>query len=343
MKNKGKQFRAKCLAVTLLVGLLVFAARAQQSETPAKPGGNGSSPLSAAGTAGNPTAVASSDEVVLKVGDSQVTRSELESAVAAQPSGGGQKLSTEGRRHLAEMYVKVILLSQQAVSDHLDTSPELRVRLEMQRARMLAQAEYDKMRIQVQVSPDEVAQYYTTHSSEFDTAQVREFLVRKRQTGAEDAESPGLNAEDAKAKAESIRKALASGESPEKVAEDFAGPGVVLIDPKPRTFRRNEMVPALEKATFEAKDGTIPEAVDTPDAVLVVDVLRRGHLEQKEAATEIEKKIRQHKVDAQIDDLKKKAGVWMDDNYFKNDPVAAPRALTAQPPASDPKATPNRE
>ena len=339
MKNKGKQFGAKCLRATLLASLLAFAARAQQSGTPAKPGGNGSSPLPS-GAAGNPTAVASSDEVVLKVGDTRVTRSELESAVPVRPSGGGQKLSAEGRRQLAEMYVKVILLSQQAVSDHLDTSPELRVRLEMQRDRMLAQAEYDKMRGQIQVSPGEVAQYYTDHSLEFDVVQVREFLIRKRH--AEEAESPGLNAEDAKAKAESIRKALASGDSPEKVAEDFAGPGVVLIDPKPRTFRRNEMVPALEKAAFEAKDGAVPEAVDTPDAVLVVDVLRRGHLEPKEAATEIEKKIRQLKEDAQIDDLKKKAGVWMDDDYFKNDAVATP-ALTAQPPASDPNAAPNRE
>jgi PPIC-type PPIASE domain len=236
----------------------------------------------------------------------------------------------------------MMLLSQQAVNDHLDASPELRFKLEMQRIRMLAQAELDKMRSQIQVSPDEVAQYYTDHPSEFDVVQIREFLIRKRHSETEDPES-GLKAEDAKAKAESIRKALASGDSPEKVAEDLAGPGVVLIDPKPRTFRRNEMVPALEKATFEAKDGTVPEAVDTPDAFLVVDVLRRGHLEQKEAATEIDKKIRQHKVDAQIDDMKKKAGVWMDDDYFKDDAVAAPRALTAQPQTSDPNAAPNRE
>src|SRR5579863_8493388 len=157
MKSKGKQVRAKCLAVILLAGLLAFAAHAQQSGTPPKPAGNGSSPSPAAGTAGNPAPVASSDEVVLKVGVTQVTRSELESIVPARPSGAGPKLSSEGRRHVAETFVRMMLLSQQAVNDHLDASPELRFKLEMQRARMLAQAELDKMRSQIQVSPDEVA------------------------------------------------------------------------------------------------------------------------------------------------------------------------------------------
>ncbi len=339
MKNRGKQFLAKYPAVSLLAILLTFAAHAQQSETSPKPAGNASSPLPAAGTASNPAAAAPSEEVVLKVGATQVTPAEIESLFTERPSGGGQKLNAEGRRHLGELYVRMVLLSQQAVNEHLDTSPALRRQLEMQRLKTLAQAEYDKMRGQIQVSPGEAGQYYTEHSSEFDWIQVREFIVRKRQPSTpENTESSGLSAEDAKARAETIRKALASGDSPEKVAEDFASPEVLLIDRKPRTLRRSEMVPALEKPTFEAKDGGVSEAVDTAGAVLVVYVLKRGHLEQKEAAAEIEKKIRQRKLDAQIDDMKKKAEVWMDPNYFKNDPMATPASM-AHPPASDTKDT----
>jgi len=331
MKSRSKYARVKRLAVALGVSLLALGAGAQQSGTTSKPGGNGSSSLPAASAAGNPPATEPSSKVVLKIGATPVTQSEIESLVSERPSGAGMKLNAEARRHMAEAYVRVLLLSQQAVNDHLDASPPIRLRLEMERIRTLAQAEFDKMRNQIQVSPDEIGKYYTDHALEFDTAQVREFLVRKRRPGGEDAEASGLSAEDAKTTAEAIRKALASGDSPDKIQEDFRAPDVLLIDRKPRTLHRNEMIPALEKATFEAKDGQVPEAVDTPEAVIVVALLKRVRLEQKDAAPEVEKKLRQRKLESQIDDLKKKTEIWMDDDYFKNAQVAAP--APAAPPA----------
>jgi hypothetical protein len=72
--------------------------------------------------------------------------------------------------------------------------------------------------------------------------------------------------------------------------------------------------------------------VDTPEAVIVVALLKHVHLEQKDAAPEIDKKLRQRKLEAQIDDLKKKTEIWMDDEYFKNPQVAAP--APASPPAT---------
>ena len=75
------------------------------------------------------------------------------------------------------------------------------------------------------------------------------------------------------------------------------------------------------------------EPVDTDQALFVVKVLKHQHPELKEVATEIETKLRQQKLDAEIDDLKKRAGVWMDEDYFKGKPVATPPSAT-QPPAS---------
>ncbi|HEY6308737.1 MAG TPA: peptidylprolyl isomerase [Candidatus Angelobacter sp.] len=247
-------------------------------------------------------------------------------------------MSAEARRHIGELYVRMVLLSQQALNEHLDLTPALRSQLELQRAKLLAQAEYEKMRSEVKVSQEEIGQYYTAHQQEFDTIQVRQFVVRKEPAGAEGAE-PGLTAENPKTQAESIRKALAAGADAEKVAADFAATNVMLIDPKPRTLRRSEMIPALEKATFELRDGEVSEPVDTPQAFLVVLVLKHHHLEQKEATTEIEKKLQRQKLDAEFDDLRRKAGVWMDEDYFSGHPAATPGSA-AQPPASAPTAKP---
>lgn len=323
MKNKNQQTRGLRPTVSLLACLVGLAAGAQQ---PARPG---------AEAASNPSSPALSPGVVLKVGETQITKSDIESLVPMQPSGGRHGLSADARGRMAEQIVRMIVLSEQAANDHLDASPDLRFKLEMQRIRTLAQAELDKVRSEIQVTSDEIHQYYADHPVEFDTVQVREFLVRKRPSD-EDAASSGLSAEQAQARAESIRKELASGDSADKIAEGFSGPDVLLIDRKPRTLRRDEMIPALQKAVFEAKDAAVPEAVDTPDAVIVVDVLSRQHNEEKQAAHEIETKIRQLKLDAHIEDMKKKVAVWMDDSYFKDDAGSRPVSTTQQP-ASDAK------
>lgn len=335
---KSKNVWATCLAIIFLTGFWTSAALAQQSGTPPKPLEDGSSPSTSTRAAETPGSAAPSRKVVLKVGTTQVTQSEVESLISELSPRTGQGATAEGRRHIGEAYVRMALLSQQALHDHLDSSPTLRSRLELQRTKILAQAEYEKMRSEVKVSPDEVGQYYTAHQPEFDTIQVREFLIRKEPAGAEGAEAR-LTAENSKIQAESIRKALAARVEPEKVAADFAAHNVTLIDPKPRTLRRGEMVPALEKATWELKDGEVSEPVDTPQAFLVVLVVSHGHHEQKEVTTEIEKKLQQQKLEATFDDLRRKAGAWMDEDYFKGAAVATP-ASAAQPPASAPTPKP---
>jgi hypothetical protein len=234
----------------------------------------------------------------------------------------------------------MLLLSRQALDEHLDSSPALRSQLEYLRDQTLAEAEYQKMASEVRASPEEVSQYFSAHREEFDSVQVREFLIRKRPPGSQDPKQ-GLPAEEAKSKAEAIRKALLAGTDIEKVAEDFATPTntIMLIDPKPRAFRRAQMKPALAKATLQLKEGGVSEPVDTPQAFIVVKVFAHQHPELKEVAAEIETKLRQQKLDAEIDDLRKKARVWMDEDYFQGKPVATP-ASAAQPPASAPTPKP---
>jgi hypothetical protein len=270
--------------------------------------------------------------VVLKVGATQVTESEIDALVSKLGTQAKAIVATQGRKPVGEQYLKMLLLSQRASDEHLDSTPAIRSRLELQRAETLAEAEYQKMSSEVQVSPEEVSQYFTAHQSEFETVQVREFLVRKRPQGTEDPKQ-GLTAADAKAKAESIRGALLSGGDIDKVANDFAGADVVLVDRKPRTLRSAEMQPALAKATFDVKDSGVSQLVDTPQAFVVVRVFGHQRPEQKEVTTEIENKLRNQKLDAEVDGLRAKAGVWIDGEYFSGKPRAA-SGSAAQPTAT---------
>lgn len=331
MKNRCARVCVKYLQIILLAGAIPGTMTGQRSGPSSKSADRDVLAISQPGTAEN---TAKSDPVVLKIGTAQLTQSEMESLFAELPLPSTKgALTPEGRRHLAEMYVRVVLLSQQAATDHMDSSPAMRRRLEMQRAKLLAQAEYDKMRGEVKLDPEEIAKYYADHHLEYETVQVREFLVRKRAKDSENADS-GLSAQDAMAKAELIRTRLAAGETPDKVAEDLGGSDVLLIDPRPRTLKRSEMVPVLERASVEAKDNGVAGPVDTPDAVLVLLVLKHGRIEEQDAATEIGNKLRAQKLDAELNDLKNKAGVWMSDDYFKKD-HAEPAA--SQPAPSDAK------
>jgi parvulin-like peptidyl-prolyl isomerase len=97
------------------------------------------------------------------------------------------------------------------------------------------------------------------------------------------------------------------------------------------------MKAALEKATFDVPDGGVSEIVDTAQALIVVKVLAHHRPEVTEVTAEIKNKLQQQKLDAEIDTMKRKAGVWMDEDYFKQ-PVATSSA--GQPASSEPRYEP---
>lgn len=335
----GKKNRAhSVLAIIVLATFLVPAAAAQKSGTPVRPAKSPAASSVKSQTEATANSAASADKVVMKVGASQVTQSEIDSIISNLSPQAQQTLAAQGRRPLGDEYAKVLLLSQQAENDHLDSSPEIHRRLELQRVQTLAQAEYEKMAGEVKVSPDEIGRYFTAHQPEYETAQVREYVVRKKPAGAKEG-TVGLTPEEATAKADSMRKALAAGTDPKKVAQDFAMPNVVMSDAEPRTIRRGQLLPALDKAAFELKDGQVSDSLDTPQALVFLQVVGHHQADQKEVAPEIENALRQQKLDAELAGLRSKTNVWMDEDYFKGPTAAAP-ASPQQPPTAPPAPKP---
>lgn len=332
-KNKNMSSYLKFTLMVMISALVPIQASAQKSApNPSQIA------VPSKATGASPGSIAASDEspakTVLKVGSTQVTAGDIENLINNLAPQARQALATQGRQALGDEYMKLLLLSHQAEADHLDTALGIRERLDLQRNQILAMAEYQKMAQGVTVSPDEISQYFTAHQSEYETAQVRQFVIRKKADGAP-ANAPGLATADAHAKAEAIRKALAAGSDPKKVAQDFAVPNVVLISPDPQSVQRGKMMPVLDKAAFTLKPGEVSEAVDTPQAVVFLQVVGRKPADPKSAATEIETAIKQQKLDAEVAELKKNGNVWMDEDYFKG-PEGAPSPSAPLSPAIPP-------
>lgn len=326
---KNRKVWAICLAMIVSAGL----AGGQQSATPPKT----IEAKSSSATSAFMPAADSAQKVVLKVGSTQITESEIDAVVSHLGVKAKAIVSVQGLRPVGEDYTKMLLLSQRASDERLDLKPDIRFQLELQRVEALAQAEYDKMASEVQITQEEISQYFTAHRSEFETVQVQEFLVRQRPHGTEDPKQ-GLTPEEARSTAESIRKDLLSGTAVEDVAKTFdTSISVMLVDQRPRTLRRAEMKPILEKATFDLPDGGVSEIVDTAQALIVVKVLAHQRPELNEVTAEIRNKVQQQKLDAEIDAMKKKAAVWMDQEYFK--PLVTSSSAnrpTSSPPQSEP-------
>lgn len=317
------------LKARVLLTVFVTAILAARTYAQAPPGPVTSPGASAAPGKGAPPP----DKVVLKVGNEQVTQAEFEALIGTLNPQMQQSVATQGHRSIGEQYALLFVLSQQALSEHLEVSPEVQRRLALQRLQLLANTEYASLTRRAQPKPEEISQYYSTHAAEFEEVQARKVFIRKKPEGAKEG-TPGLDPPEAKARAEAIRKALASGTDAKKVGEEFKGSRDVVIDAEPRAVRRGQWPAATEKAAFTLKDGELSEPEDTPQSISFIQVVKHRSRELKEVTQQIERKLQQQKMEAALDELKKKAAIWMDEEYFKPPQPAAAGAppATAQPP-----------
>lgn len=255
-----------------------------------------------------------SDKVVLKVGEDSVTQGDMDALIRTLNPQVQQSIATQGRRPIGDEYATMLVLSQRALSDHLDASPSFRRTLAMQRLQLLAQAAYQKLAAENALTPGETNSYFAAHASDFDQVMIRRVVIRKKQES--EKEGLGLTAEEAKVRAAAIRKVLLSGEDVKKVAQQFQIQDVVIISTEPTALRRGSLPPDIEKAAFALKDGQISQDFDYPQSTVFFQVTAHHPAELKDVSAQIENTLRQNKVKSALDELKKNAQIWMDDNYF---------------------------
>lgn len=292
-----------------------------QAPKPAAP-----APSSTASKSTEPPAAAPipADKVVLKVGNRQFTKADIDLLIAGlSPQMQRSIAGPEGKKSLADQYAVLVALAEEAEAKHLDQSPEFIQKLAFQKEQLEAQTAFEALNTQAKVKPEEIQQYFTAHAEDYDEISVRQIIVRKK--AAEPASDPahpaaqtgpGLPPDQAKTRADAIRKELLAGTDIKKVTDDFKAPGDVIIDAEPRPVRHGGMRPDMEKVAFALKDGQVSDPIDLPQALVLFQVVKHSHSDLKDVSPEIEKKLRQDKVEASVNGVKKNANIWMDEEYF---------------------------
>jgi hypothetical protein len=259
----------------------------------------------------------SADRVIMKVGGVQVTREEYESTIGdIEPQRDPDKAEAaeKDRRHFGNDYASVLMLSQQAIANHLDSSPDVRHQLEVARLQILSDAQFAALMSQTKPSSEEIRRYYDAHLPDFDRVRLRRVFIWK--VGAGSKNTRGLPPEDAKARAAAILQASSSGGDPVKLAQAFQDSDLGIFDAQPLTFDRGQLPAVLDKAAFAIKPGQWAEAEDTPDRLILIYLVARDRKPLPEVTSLIEKLVQGENMQVKLDELKKKADIWLDESYF---------------------------
>jgi peptidyl-prolyl cis-trans isomerase C len=290
--------------------------------------------------AAGPAAVAPTADpntVVITIGDHKVTAGQFMELVKALPQQYQEAARGPGRRDFAKNLVELQVLADQAVKDGLDKLPETKMQLEFQRDNMLAQAMFMNLQQTSTVSDADVQAYYDAHKADYEILTARHILIRVK--GAPMPGVPGkpeLTDDEAKAKAEALRKRIVGGEDFAKIAKeesDDVSSGEKGGDLG--EFKKGMMVPPFETAAFALKPGEVSAPVLTPFGYHIIQVQTHTTKTLAEVKPEILAQLKPNAARDAVAAMTSKVKVDLNDSFFGPAPAApAPTAPAAPAPAA---------
>ena len=321
---------------TLIVMAFALAAPAVFAQSTAAPAAPAPAP---------PAATASSaDPVVITAGDITVRKSEFEAALKTLPAEYQTFAQGPGRKQFADDYLRMRLLASEGAKAGLQNDPDVISQLNLMRENLVATAELKKIESGITVSDADIQKAYADGAKDYEQVKARHILIAPKGSPAAQTGKKELTDEEAKAKAEDIRKQLLAGANFDELAKkesDDTGSGARGGDLG--SFGHGQMVPEFETAAFNAKVGEVTPVVKTQFGYHIIKVEAHDSTPLEQVRPTIEKNLKQTKLHAALDAMKENAHATYDEAYFAPPPpppaAPAPSATPVTPPAPKSDAT----
>lgn len=273
------------------------------------------------------------DPIIMAAGDITVRQSEFEKAIKALPAEYQQYALGAGKKNFAEDYLRMRMLAAAGVKAGLDKDPAVLEQLALMRENLIAQAQLERIDKEIAISDEDLKKAYDAKKGEYEQVSARHILIAFKGSPAAQPGKKELTEEEAKAKAEDLRKQLVGGASFEELAKkesDDTGSGA--NGGELGSFARGQMVPEFEKAAFEGKIGEVSPVIRTQYGFHIIRVDAHETTPFEQVRPTLERTERQARVQATLDQMKTAAKPTFNDKYFAPEVPAVPPAAPAPAP-----------
>ncbi len=308
----------------ILMGLALAASVVMAQEKPAE-----MTPAKAATT--TTVTAATGDPVIITAGDIVVKQSEFESALKTLPAEYQSYAMGPGKKQFAEDYLRMKMLAQMGYKAGLQNDPAVQQQLALMKDNLVANAQLGQIDKSVTLSDEDLQKIYDANKKDYEQVKARHILIAFKGSPAAQPGKPELTEDQAKAKAEDIKKQLVAGAKFEDLAKkesDDTGSGA--NGGELGAFGHGQMVPEFETAAFAAKVGDVIGPVRTQYGYHVIKVDAHEYTPFASVKATIEKKEHQKALQAKLDAMKNDAKPVFNEAYFPPPPAAAPRSRRAR-------------
>lgn len=266
------------------------------------------------------------DPIVLTVGDTKLTATEVQKLVDALPPQFRAFYSGQGRSKLADFLVTTELLVKEARKRQLESRPDVQLQIRIATNSILSNATKLDLQKQWKVTDTELQNYLDEHKLQFEEARARRIVIRSRSSLAVDpnkSQSQTLSDDEAHAKADDLKKQLVAGADFEELAAKFSDDSLTSGKGGDLGFNRRGskahlIVPPLEEKIFSMQPGEVSDVIQTALGYEIVKLDEKRMPTLKQVHKELEQAVLNQKSEEFLKELRSHETVVIDEKYFAN-------------------------